>query len=234
MKVALKVGDDKQATGGREPEHRAGVTRPGFYVIFGRQPGCANMLWFLLACGDEVSSDEEAEYAYVGLDQMVSKALDLGLLGYAQATSANIDPQESSGAVSGTLTVSGQVDQGNSDNKGLRLNLALDEYADLEDLDEDDDEKDDDIEVVYFTDSADLPLLDLKLRDVPDGTLEGTLTGVFAMEGDLEGPVNLSLSLAGPIEDDGAGQPQRVAGQTQITGTVTNEDGGTFSVDVTR
>ncbi len=191
------------------------------------------ILWALLllpACDDEVSSDEEAELAWLGLEGAVDKALTLGLQGFSQASSANIDPQAGEGDVSGTITVTGKVDQGSSDNKGLRLDVALDDYADLVDLDEDDDE---DLEVRYETNPDDPPYADLKLRDVPDGTLEGTLLGDVAMDGDLEGVVTLSLTLEGPLESDGAEGTRLVDGQTHVTGTATNDDGGTYEIDVT-
>lgn len=192
----------------------------------------ALILLLLPACGDEVSSDEEAELAWLGLEGAVDRALTLGLQGFSQASSANIDPQAGEGDVSGTITVSGQVDQGSSDNKGLRLDVALDDYADAEDLDEDDEEEDD-LDVRYETNPDDPPYADLKLRDVPDGTLEGTLLGDVAMDGDLEGIVTLSLALEGPLESDGAEGVRLVDGQTHVTGTATNDDGGTYEVDVT-
>lgn len=186
------------------------------------------MAWILLtlACAGKVASEESAELAYLGVDGATEKALDLGIQGYNLASSANIDAQSADGDEAGTITVSGQVDQGSSDNKGLRLDLLLEGYADLP--------PDDDGHVwVYDTDPSAMPLLDLKLRDVPDGTLEGTLVGGFAMTGDLEGEVALELVIAGDIADDGAGGVSRVDGTTTVTGTATS-DYGTFEVDVTR
>lgn len=189
----------------------------------------------LLACNPEqLSSDEEAEYAYRGLDTLVSRALRLGLDGFNTASSANIDPQSEGGDVSGTLTVTGQVDQGASDNKGLRLALALVDYADLEDVDGDDDD-DDEVAITYNTDAAAPPALDLQLRDMPDGTLSGTLTGLFLLDGDLEGEVTLNLSLEGTTEEDPGqtGYATRVEGTTTVTGTATNEGGGVYEVATT-
>lgn len=189
----------------------------------------------LTACNpDKLSSDEEAEYAYRGLDTAVSRALKLGLKGFNEASSANIADQSEDGDVSGTLTVSGQVDQGNSDNKGLRLDLTLEDYADFEDVDGDDDD-DDEIEIVYNTDASALPALDLSLRDMPTGTLTGTLVGTFLLDGDIEGDVTLDLSLEGPTEEDPdqPGYTRRVEGQTTVTGTATNEDDGIYEVNTT-
>lgn len=181
------------------------------------------MLWMLLAC-KQVDSPEEAALAYTGLDGAVSRALALGLQGFNAASSANIDAQEDAGDTSGTMTVTGQVDQGASDNKGLRLDVALADYSDTLG---DDDEPD----VVYDTDTP--AALDLQLRDIPDGTLTGTLNGDFAMDGVLQGVVSLALTLDGAIEDDGAGGTQRVEGSTHVTGTATSDYGG-YEVDVTR
>lgn len=194
------------------------------------------MGWIILAlaCAGKVDSDKAAELAYIGLDAAVEKALGLGLDGYNAASSANIDAQSTVGDASGTLTVSGQVDQGSSDNKELRLDLLLEDYADLPDDDEDgvaDD--DDDPDWVYDTDADALPALDLSLRDIPDGTLEGTLVGTFIMEGQLEGEVALDLAIAGDIEADGADGVRRADGTTSITGTATSAYGA-FEIDVTR
>ena len=176
-----------------------------------------------------VDSRAEAEAAYLGFDAGVSRALDLGLQGYAAASSANIDDQVGDGDVSGTMVVGGQVDQGSSDNKGLRLSVALDDYADLVDIDVDGAV---DLRVAYATDA---PLdLDVQLRDAPDGTLSGTLVGTVLLTGDLAGPATFDLALDGAIEDDGTGAAQRVAGGTHVTGTVTGPSGGVYPVDVTR
>src|SRR5688572_6436470 len=70
---------------------------------------------------DDVDSDEEARRAYLGLDESIAKALPLGFDGYNAASNANIPPQSTTGDAAGTLTVTGQVDKGASDNKGMRL-----------------------------------------------------------------------------------------------------------------
>jgi len=51
--------------------------------------------------------------------------MQLGFDGFNSASSANIATQTAAGAKSGTLTVTGQVDQGASANKGMRLQVAL-------------------------------------------------------------------------------------------------------------
>lgn len=184
-----------------------------------------------LGCdGDKVTSDQEAELAWLGLEIAVDKALTLGLIGFSEASSANIDPQSDAGDESGTITITGQVDQGSSDNKGLRLDIALDDYSDFVDLDGDEEEE---LYVVYESNPEAPPFADLKLRDVPAGTLEGTLQGDVAMDGDLDGVVTLSLTISGPIESDGASGVQLVDGQTHVTGTATNTGGGEYEIDVT-
>lgn len=188
---------------------------------------------FLIACGGcGVSSEREAELAYLGLDGALIKGMELGFDGFNAASSANIDPQSTAGDVSGTLTVTGQVDQGSSDNKGLRLELSLEEYSDVVDLDEDDSD-DDDLIVTYWTDTGDgLPSFDLQLKDIPDGTLTGNLDGSFDMRGDIEGPVTLALTLDGLLEDDGQGGTQRVPGSTAVSGTATGPSGGVYAIDL--
>lgn len=180
----------------------------------------------LLACGNKVSNEAEAEAAYLGLDRAVERGLALGLRGFAGASSANIDPQEEAGEASGTMIITGQVDQGESANKGLRLQMALVDYSDTLDADGEPD-------ILYVTDPDAPPALDISLRDIPDGTLEGTLAGLFDMAGAVQGLVELDLAFSGDIEDDGTGNPTRVDGSTAITGTATS-DYGVFEVDLVR
>jgi hypothetical protein len=184
----------------------------------------------LFAC-DDISSDEEAELAYLGLDTAVEKSLILGFDGFNAASSANIDAQSTTGGISGTIIVTGQVDQGASDNKGMRLLIDLTDYSDIVQLSEEEEE----IEIVYVTDTAALPQLNLTLRNFPNGTLEGTLVGTFFMDGDVEGEVDLNLIFAGQTEADPVDptKVRRVVGTTTITGTATAGD-GVFNVNITR
>jgi hypothetical protein len=186
----------------------------------------------LTACGDdEVSSDEQARRAYLGLDESVSKSLQLGFAGFNAASSANIPPQSAAGDASGTLLITGQVDQGSSANKGMRLRVGMVSYSDGE-IDLGGDEDPVNITYASTTDQTAQPELTLQLRNIPNGTFTGTLVGSFQMTGDLEGDVTLNLSLAGEIEDDGTGKVRRKAGSTKVTGTATSGD-GTYNVDVT-
>src|SRR5687768_17151352 len=87
-----------------------------------------------IGCSDDdgIDSDEEARRAYFGLDGSIEKSLNLGFAGFNAATSANIAPQMTTGVAAGTLTISGQVDQGSSDNKGMRLYVGMVDYSDGE------------------------------------------------------------------------------------------------------
>lgn len=183
-------------------------------------------LLLLGACGGGVDSEEAARAAYLNLDPAIEKSLRLGFDGFNAATSANIPDQMTTGDVSGTLTVSGQVDQGASANKGMRLMLTMVEYQDVEASEED-------LDIVYDT-GATLPALTLNLRNIPDGTLTGTLVGEFLMTGEIAGSVTLNLAIDGEIESDpdAPGEVRRVPGTTRVTGTATS-DYGTFEVDVT-
>ena len=86
----------------------------------------------LLACGPRGAVDNEvaARVAYLGLDRGVDRVIDLGFAGFNAANSANIPEQSDVGDVSGTMIVGGQVDQGASANKGMRLGVTLSAYSD--------------------------------------------------------------------------------------------------------
>lgn len=192
------------------------------------------------ACGgDDVASEEDARLAYMGLHVMVDKSVNLGLDGYNAATSANIPDQEGEGDLQGRILIGGQVDQGVSDNKELRLDIELEDYQD-EVIDESEEGEDEPLEIdlIYASDEEELPHADISLRNIPDGTFDGTLVGSFHMEGDLEGEVFLDLQIEGEIEPvDGEGEGEedeirRVPGETQITGTAESRYGD-FDVDLT-
>jgi len=169
-----------------------------------------------------VSSTADAERAYVGLDASIDKAITLGFDGFNAATSANIAPQSADGDHAGTMTVTGQVDQGSSSNKTMHLSEALAGYSD-------------DGHLTYDTDAAALPALELKLAKVPTGTLSGSLMGSFTISGELKGSVTLDLTFEGALRAnaDDATKVEREPGTTHITGTATSGD-DSFRVDVTR
>jgi aryl-alcohol dehydrogenase-like predicted oxidoreductase len=66
----------------------------------------------------------------LGLDNAVEKSIKLGFDGFDSASSANISPQTANGDEHGTLTITGQVDQGASANKGMRLRVGMVAYND--------------------------------------------------------------------------------------------------------
>ncbi len=170
--------------------------------------------------GGGVNNDEDAKLAYQGLDASIDKAIQLGFDGFNAASSANIPPQTAKGVKSGTMEISGQVDQGASDNKTMNLVETLTKYSD---------------DGVLTYDSAAPAALSMKLSKIPTGTLDGTLTGAFTITGQLMGTVTLNLTFTGdlqPVATDMT-KVQRKPGTTRITGTATS-DFGVYQVDVTR
>jgi hypothetical protein len=177
-------------------------------------------LLVLGGCGDEdLSSSEDARRAYLGLEKMIDKAIDLGFKGFNAATSANIPDQSTTGEVSGALVVGGKVDQGSSSNKEMRLHLTLTEYSDIDGF-------------IYNTGSAN-PALEMSLKKIPDGTMTGTLNGKFAMTGELEGEVVLALTIAAQLEPDpkDSSKVRRKPGTITVTGTATSAY-GTYAVNL--
>ena len=189
------------------------------------------------ACSDDddIDSDEEARRAYFGLDASIEKSLTLGFAGFNAAQSANIAPQMMAGDVGGMLTITGQVDQGSSANKGMRLRVGMVNYTDgeLKILTADGDEEII-VNLTYNTNADPLmqPFLDLKLAGIPDGTFSGTLTGIYSMTGDIEGDAELNLTFAGKLMPNGTGGTARVPLMTTVTGTAKSGE-GTFEVNVT-
>lgn len=194
-------------------------------------------------CGG-VNNPTDAKASYLGLDKAVGKAINLGLAGFNAASNANIPMQTGTGDVMGTLTVGGQVDAGASTNKTMNLWLLMSTYEDTIA-----DPNFQNYKIVYNTDpngsaanTAVLPLLSVKLMNIPNGTFSGSLTGdvyVDGKAGDLDGKVTLNLTLTGTIETDPTvvncanplGCIRRVAGGTHVTGTVTSQY-GTYNVDL--
>jgi hypothetical protein len=186
---------------------------------------CLLLATLTSSCGDDdVDSDKEARQAYSGLDGLVETAIDLGFRGMNVASGANIMPQMAMGAMGGTITVTGKVDQGSSNNKNMDLALALAMFTN-------------DGKIRYDSPVKDkpAPALVLSLKKIPDGTLDGTLIGDFAMAGDLEGNVALNLVIVAALETDPADatKVRRKAGSTHTTGTAVSSE-GTYTVDVTR
>lgn len=177
----------------------------------------------LAGCGGPhggVADELSAQYAYLGLDGAVGRAIQLGFDGFNAASSANIPDQTGDGDAAGTMVVGGKVDQGASSNKGMRLEVTLTGYSDGP--------VGDGVDIVY---DGGPNAFDLNFKGLPDADLTGTLSGDFVMSGDLAGPVTLDLSISGKTEDDGTGKIRRVAGSVHVTGTATSNY-GTFAVDV--
>lgn len=189
------------------------------------------------ACSDDdegIDSNEEARRAYFGLDGSIEKSLQLGFAGFNAASSANIDPQVTVGDLAGMLTITGQVDQGASANKGMRLRIGMVDYTDGEVLIVQAGKDDVIVNLTYDTD-ADVtlqPFLDLKLANIPNGTFNGTLNGKYVMDGDIDGTAELDLTFAGKLMSNGTGGTTRVPLMTTITGTAKSGD-GTFEVNIT-
>jgi hypothetical protein len=187
------------------------------------------------ACGgdDGISSDEQARRAYLGLDGSVGKSITLGFDGFNAASSANIDPQMTAGDAmpGGTLTITGQVDQGSSSNKGMRLYVGMVGYNDGP---FEIDDKHDTITVTYDTSmtQTEQPALDMMLKNIPSGTLEGTLLGDYHLSGDLDADVTLDLTFTGTLMSGSNNTVVRVPGSTHVTGTATSGD-GVYMVDLT-
>lgn len=177
------------------------------------------LLLLLCSCGDAVRSDADARAAYLSLDASVDKAIALGFSGFNAANSANIPPQMTNGALTGTLRVTGQVDQGASANKGMRLHVELTGYSD-------------DGKISYATRATALPALTMQLKNIPDGTLSGTLVGTVNMTGAQQGELNFNLAFTGSLQPGAGTKVERKPGTTHVTGTATSA-AGTFMVDVT-
>lgn len=189
------------------------------------------------ACTDDaLDSDEAARRLYLGLDGSIEDSLNLGFDGFNAASSANIDPQSAPGVGGGTLTITGQVDQGSSDNKGMRLYVGMVAFSEgvltIPTADGTDTLT---IDLTYDTSATPTaqPYLHLALRNVPTGTFTGELTGLYHVRGDLAGDVTLDLTMAGTLADGGNGTVVRAIGSTTITGTATSGD-GVYAVNLTR
>lgn len=171
-------------------------------------------------CGAGVNSEEQARRAYLGLDGAIDKAITLGFAGFNTASSANISPQMTTGTVGGTLKVTGQVDQGASANKGMRLITEWTGYTD-------------DGKLTYTSVAGQPQTLDMQLKGIPTGTLTGAMASSLTMAGELTGVVTLALAFTGNLEAGSGTQVNRKAGTTRITGTATSP-AGVYQVDITR
>jgi len=186
-----------------------------------------------IGCGtDEVDSDEEARRAYLALDASIGKSIALGFQGFNEASSANIDAQTTTATKSGMLTVTGQVDQGSSANKGMRLSIGMTGYDDGPVAYNEDG---DSVHIVFDTDSetATQPALSMQLKGIPTGTLDGSLSGVYHLDGDIIGDLTISITFAGSLMAGTGDEVLRAPGSTTVTGTATNADGGVYNIGLT-
>lgn len=201
---------------------------------------CAPVTYLALAIGlasagcggdEEIDSNEAARRAYLGLDDSIAKSITLGFAGFNAASSANIDPQMTAGTAGGTLTVTGQVDQGSSANKGMRLYVGMVNYDDGNVAINTDG---DTVHIVYNTDTATAtqPYLSMQLKGIPTGTLDGTLMGIYHLTGDLAGDLTLNIAFAGALMAGAGNEVLRVPGTTMVTGTATNSDGGVYNISL--
>lgn len=189
----------------------------------------------LAACGSSndnpksgVSNPDQARLAYLGIDKAVDKALNLGMQGFNQASSANIAPQTGTGDVQGTLVVGGQVDQGASANKTMRLTTDFTNYEDAVSVPDAGA-----LHVIYNASSGGTTDLTMMLMNIPNGTFSGTFVQTLHMTGDLQGDVTLNLTFSGRIQSSASGGIERVPGTTVITGTAQSPY-GTYAVNITR
>lgn len=186
---------------------------------------------FAAQCGG-VSNADAARKTYLGLDKAVDRALSLAFDGLNAATSANIPPQTGNGDVAGTMLVEGQVSQGSSSNREMRLQVTLTDYRDTV-SDNGDGGSGAALRLIYGKPMNGTPItMDVSLRPP---MFTGTFAGTLNMTGELEGTVTVNMTLAGQLESmSGSGSRlQRVAGSTRIMGTVTSAY-GTYNVDVMR
>ena len=185
----------------------------------------------LIGCtSSSVDSNEQARRAYLGLDQSIGKSLQLGFDGFNAASSANIAPQTAMGSAAGTLTVTGQVDQGQSANKGMRLHIGMTGYSDGKVMVDNNTS----VQITYdtSTDPTMQPYLQLMLMNIPTGTLTGSLMGTYHMTGDLDGDVTLDLTFSGKLQAGSGNTVERAPGTTTVTGTA-KSNSGTYNVMVT-
>ncbi len=186
------------------------------------------LLVFAAACGEDgIDSNEAARRCYLGLDPSIPQSLQLGFDGFNSASSANIAPQMAAGAATGSLTITGQVDQGASDNKGMRLYVGMVDYSAGPFTVVVNEDEEVEVNLTYATSDVQVeqPYLHLSLRNIPNGTFTGELTGTYRVRGDLEADVTLDLMMTGNLMDAGGGMVGRVPGSTTITGTATSGDG---------
>lgn len=209
---------------------------------YGRRSAVVSAALCLLALGvvqcggGAVSNEASARRAYFGLDKAVTRALTLAFDGFNAASSANISPQTGMADVMGTMLVDGQVSNGMSMNREMRLNVSLTNYQDMA-TDSVDGGMSTPIRLTYDKpEDAGTPLsLSLSLRPGTQPSLTGTFSGTVRMSGELTGSVTIFFGITGEVRAvAGMGMRyERVPGTTRIAGTVMSSF-GTYNVDIMR
>lgn len=178
------------------------------------------VLLLTMACGSDGPTSSIPQAAWMGIDTGIDRAITLAFQGFNAATTGTIPRQTANGTASGTLTVTGQVDQGSSVNKSMQLLAALTNYMD-------------NVSITYST-GAGAPLaLNKQLTNIPTGNFTGTVVGVVAMGQSQTGNLTLNLAFSGNLQVGTGGSVQRVAGATHNTGSATTS-AGTHNVNVMR
>ena len=188
------------------------------------------------AAVDAADANEQARHAYLGLERSIATAVQLGIDGFNTASSSNITPQSAAGLRDGSITVTGQVDQGASSTKEMRLYVRMAGYDDGDvpvALGET-------MHIIYNTQLAmeQQPSLQLKLTDIPTGTLSGSLTsnalgtGVYQLTGDVTGQLKLNLTIMGTLEGGAGNSITLKPFATKVVGTATHESGGQHPVSM--
>ncbi len=187
----------------------------------------------IAACSSDstsVDSTTQARRAYLGLDQSISKSLQLAFQGYDAATNANIPAQMTAGAKTGMLVIGGKVDSGTCSQLSMSLDVGMTNYSDGPFKD-----GSTTLNVTYATstDTTMQPVLGIKLNGSAGNTISATLVGDYTMTGDLKGTVTLDLMINGTYSGTCPNAVMRVAGSTTVTGTAVNSSGGMYTVNVT-
>jgi hypothetical protein len=174
------------------------------------------------ATSPDTGKTNEAEVAWLGFEGAFVRALNLAFDGFNAATSATIPTQTASGDNDGSLTVTGDVDQGAASTKTMKLEAALAAYSDNGTL-------------TYDTGAEAPATLDMTLTDIPTGTMSGTLVGAYQASGAFGGSVSFNLTFAGPIQPNAmdSSKVERKLGATHVAGKVTI-GAATYTVDVVR
>lgn len=160
----------------------------------------------------------------------------MAFVGFNAASSANIPPQTAMGDAMGTIVVDGQVSQGMSANREMRLNITLANYQDMV-TDAPDGGTSAALHLTYDKpEDAGTPLsMSLSLRPNTQPSLTGTISGTLRLSGDLQGTVTVFFGITGEIRSmSGMGMRyELVPGSTRIAGSVMSAF-GTYNVDIMR